>query len=136
MIRGCQTGIVTVARSDERIQPALHALLVGDADGLRTALEADPDVVNLTVGGNTLLELATQPDVGPPSPAIVEVLVTAGAAGWARACDDGRDLGRSLGRRRRLGPRLRRRQRFRNRHSRAHGCLAGNQPCAVIVRLV
>ena len=75
---------MTSARSDERIQPALHALLVGDADGLRAALEADPDVVNLSVGGNTLLELATQPHVGPhvgpPSPAIVEVLVTAGAA--------------------------------------------------------
>gem|GEM_PF-1207982 len=71
---------MTSARSDERIQPALHALLVGDTDGLRAALEADPDIVNLSVGGNTLLELATQPHAGPPSPAIVEVLVTAGAA--------------------------------------------------------
>ncbi len=70
---------MTSARSDERIQPALHALLLGDADGLLAALEADPDVVNLTVGGSTLLELATQPDVGPPAPAIVDVLVEAGA---------------------------------------------------------
>ncbi len=70
---------MTSARSDERIQPALHALLVGDADGLHAALEADPDVVSLTISGNTLLELSTQPDVGPPSPAIVDVLVEAGA---------------------------------------------------------
>ena len=32
---------------DERVQPALHALLTGDVDGLRAALEADPGVVNL-----------------------------------------------------------------------------------------
>ena len=68
------------ARTDERIQPALRALLLGDADGLRAALEVDPEVVNLTVGGNTLLELATQPDVSPPSSEIVDVLVEAGAA--------------------------------------------------------
>ncbi len=80
VIRGCQTGIVTSARSDERIQPALHALLLGDADGLRAALEVDPDVVNITVGGHTLLELTTQPDVSPPSPATVDVLIKAGAA--------------------------------------------------------
>ena len=68
------------ARGDERIQPALHALVVGDADGLRAALEVDPEVVNLTVGGNTLLELTTQPDVSPPSSEIVDVLAEAGAA--------------------------------------------------------
>ena len=68
------------ARTDEWIQPALHALLLGDVDGLRAALEVDPEVVNLTVGGNTLLELTTQPDVSPPSAATVNVLVEAGAA--------------------------------------------------------
>ena len=68
------------ARTDERIQPALHALLVGDVDGLCAALEVDPEVVNLTVGGNTLLELTTQPDVSPPSSEVVDALVEAGAA--------------------------------------------------------
>ena len=53
---------------------------MGDANGLRAALEVDPEVVNLTVGGNTLLELTTQPDVSPPSRATVDVLVDAGAA--------------------------------------------------------
>ena len=66
--------------ADERIQPALHALLSGDADGLRAALDADPGVVNLRVGENTLLELTTQPDVGPSSSEIVAMLVDAGAA--------------------------------------------------------
>ena len=57
-----------VGRSDdERIQPALHALLVGDVDGLRAALEADPGAVNLKVGGDTMLELLTQPGAEPSS---------------------------------------------------------------------
>ena len=68
------------AHADERIQPALHALLSGDADGLRAALDTDPEVVNLEIGQNTLLELTTQPDIGPPSAEIVDVLVGAGAA--------------------------------------------------------
>ena len=66
-------------RDDERVQPALHALLSGDVDGLRVALEADPGVVNLRVGDDTMLELMTQPEVGPPSPQIVGVLIDAGA---------------------------------------------------------
>ena len=75
-----QTGILMPARTDERIQPALHALLLGDAAGLRAALDVDPEVVNLTFGENTLLELTTQPDVSPPSSEIVDVLVEAGAS--------------------------------------------------------
>ena len=47
--------------SDERIQPALHALLAGDAEGLRQALTNDPDLVDAAWNGNTLLEWATQP---------------------------------------------------------------------------
>ena len=66
-------------RDDERIQPALHALLVGDVDGLRAALEADPEAVNLRVGDDTMLELMTQPEGGPPSPELVDVLIDAGA---------------------------------------------------------
>ena len=64
---------------EARIRPALRAVLANDADGLRGALGADPGMVNLKVGGNTLLELTTQPGAGPPSPAVVEVLVGAGA---------------------------------------------------------
>lgn len=66
--------------TDERIQPALHAVLSGDVDGLRAALDADPDVVTLRVGGNTLLELITQPDIGPAPTEIVDALIGAGAA--------------------------------------------------------
>ncbi|MCY4102114.1 MAG: ankyrin repeat domain-containing protein [bacterium] len=66
--------------ADERIQPALHALLSDDVDGLRAALEADPEVVNLKVGDNTLLELTTQPDVGHSSAEIIDALIGAGAA--------------------------------------------------------
>ena len=65
---------------EQRIQPALNALLLGDAAALRAALEADPEVVDLTVGDLTLLELTTQPDVGPPSPEVLDVLVQGGAA--------------------------------------------------------
>ena len=64
---------------DERIQPALHALLTEDIDGLRAALKADPGVVNLKIGENTMLELMTQPEGGPPSPDVVQVLIDAGA---------------------------------------------------------
>ena len=64
---------------DERVQPALHALLSGDIDGLRAALEADPGVVNLRVGENTMLEWMTQPEGGVPSPELVAVLIDAGA---------------------------------------------------------
>ncbi len=66
--------------ADERIQPALHALLSDDVDGLRAALGADPEVVNLKVGDNTLLELTTQPDVGHASAGIIDALISAGAA--------------------------------------------------------
>ena len=64
---------------DERVQPALHALLIGDVDGLRTALEADLGAVNLRVGGDTMLELMTQPEAGTPSTEMVGVLIDAGA---------------------------------------------------------
>ena len=64
---------------DERIQPALHALLSGDVDGLRVALQADPGTVNLRVGDDTMLELTTQPEAGTPSPEMIDVLVGAGA---------------------------------------------------------
>lgn len=65
---------------DERIQPALQALLSDDLDGLRAALEADGEVVHLKVGGSTLLELTTQPDFGHSSTEAVDLLVGAGAA--------------------------------------------------------
>ena len=64
---------------DERLQPALHALLSGDVDGLRGSLDADPGAVNLRVGDDTMLELMTQPEGGPPSPEMVDVLIDAGA---------------------------------------------------------
>ena len=44
--------------SDERIQPALHALLSSDSEGLRTALAADPGLVDAAWNGNTPLESA------------------------------------------------------------------------------
>lgn len=47
---------------DDRVQPALHALLLSDSDALATALRADPDVVKIRVGENTMLEWVTQPD--------------------------------------------------------------------------
>ena len=64
---------------DERVQPALHAVLTSDVDGLRAALRADPGAVDLKVGADTMLELMTQPEGGSPSPEIVEVLIDAGA---------------------------------------------------------
>ena len=66
-------------RDDQRIQPALHALLTGHVDGLRAALEDDPGAVNLRIGDDTMLELMTQPEGGPPSPETVGVLIGAGA---------------------------------------------------------
>ena len=71
---------MTHSAKNERILPALHALRSGDAARLRTALDTDPEVVNLTVGDSTILELTTQPGAAPRSPEIVDVLVEAGAA--------------------------------------------------------
>ena len=39
----------------------------------------DPGVVNLRVGDDTMLELMTQPEAGPPSTEMVDVLICAGA---------------------------------------------------------
>lgn len=65
--------------SDERVQPALHALLAGDAEGLRKAIFNDPDLVDAVWNGNTLLEWATQPPHGV-DPACTGVLIDAGAS--------------------------------------------------------
>jgi ankyrin repeat protein len=65
--------------SDERIQPALHALLGGDTDGLRAALAADPELINAVWNDNTLLEWATQPPHGI-DPACIDALIDAGAS--------------------------------------------------------
>jgi hypothetical protein len=66
--------------TDERIQPVLHAFLAADVEGLRTAIAADPEVVNLRIGENTMLELATQPHVSPVEGQVVDVLIEAGAS--------------------------------------------------------
>ena len=65
--------------SDERIEAALHALVAGDAGGLRAALDADAELVDAVWNGNTLLEWATQPPHDVES-ACVEVLIDAGAS--------------------------------------------------------
>lgn len=65
---------------DQRLQPALHALLTDDVGGLRAAIAADPGVVELrTADGETMLELMTQPGADSLSSEIVEVLVEGGA---------------------------------------------------------
>ena len=63
---------------DDRIRPALHAFLAGDATALEAAVDADPAVIDLAWNGNTLLEWATQPphDIDP---AVIEVLLERGA---------------------------------------------------------
>lgn len=60
---------------DERVQRALHAILAGDPDDLRAAMDADPEIAGIRWSDNTLLEWVTQPphDINP---AIVEVLIS------------------------------------------------------------
>ena len=65
--------------SDERIQPALHALLSSDTAGLRSALTDDPELVDAAWNGNTLLEWATQPPHGI-DPECTVVLIESGAS--------------------------------------------------------
>ena len=65
--------------SDERIQPALHALLLNDAGGLQSVLTDDPEMVHATWNGNTLLEWATQPPHGI-GPDCIAVLIESGAS--------------------------------------------------------
>lgn len=64
---------------DDRVQPALHALLASDVGGLRSAIEADPEIVSIRWGDNTLLEWATQPPHGVDE-AVIDVLIAAGSA--------------------------------------------------------
>ncbi len=61
------------------MQPAMVAFFASDANALRAAVQADPEVLHLRVGDNTLLELATQPGVGPISEDIIAVLIDGGA---------------------------------------------------------
>ena len=68
-------------RDDERVQAALHAVLVGDVEGLRAALAADPGVVDIRVGGDTMLELLTQPDA-ELSPEMVDALIPGRVPIW------------------------------------------------------
>lgn len=71
--------MVRSSANNERLLAALHALRSGDADGLGAVIDAYPEVVNLEVGGNTMLESMTQPGAGPSSPEIVDVLIDGGA---------------------------------------------------------
>lgn len=64
---------------DPRVQPALHAMMIGDAGGLQAAIDADPQIVEQAWGENTLLEWATQPPHGV-GPDIIEVLITSGSS--------------------------------------------------------
>lgn len=65
--------------SDERIQPALHALLSNDAEGLQSSLAADSELIDAEWNGNTLLEWATQPPHGIERECIA-VLIDSGAS--------------------------------------------------------
>ncbi len=67
-----------VSLSDERVQPALHAMLTGDAGGLRAAIDADAELATGSWGENTLLEWATQPPHGV-SPDVIAVLISQGS---------------------------------------------------------
>lgn len=65
--------------SDDRIQPALHALLASDAEGLRSSLNDDPELTDAVWNGNTLLEWATQPPHGIDRDCIA-MLIESGAS--------------------------------------------------------
>lgn len=64
---------------DPRVQPALEAMLTGDATTLEGVIEKDPDLVTLPWGGNTLLEWATQPPHGVADD-VVDVLIERGSS--------------------------------------------------------
>ena len=91
-MRPCDTAVM-VEVDDERITPALHALLSGDATGLRTAINADPEITDASWNGNTLLEWSISEQVAL-TPEIVGVFLDCGtrfdralnlAACWNRA---------------------------------------------------
>lgn len=62
----------------DRVQPALHGILAGDPVALQEAIDADPEVVTIVWGENTLLEWTTQPPHGV-APEVVEVLIANGS---------------------------------------------------------
>lgn len=63
---------------DQRVQPALHAMLADDPDGLQAAIDADPGIVEMAWGENTLLEWVTQPPHGIGE-GIIDVLIASGS---------------------------------------------------------
>ena len=63
---------------DQRVQPAFDAMLAADVARLRSAIGADPEIVTIRWGGNTLLEWVTQPPHGF-SDDVVEVLIASGS---------------------------------------------------------
>jgi ankyrin repeat protein len=64
---------------DPRVQPALEAMILGDAGALHAAIDADPGVVAVRWGENTLLEWVTQPPHGIADD-IVGVLIERGSS--------------------------------------------------------
>ncbi len=63
---------------DERVQPALHAMLADDVQALQDAIKVDADIVIESWSGNTLLEWMTQPP-HQINPEIVAILIDAGS---------------------------------------------------------
>ncbi|MEL6893684.1 MAG: ankyrin repeat domain-containing protein, partial [Actinomycetota bacterium] len=63
---------------DDRVQPALHAMLADDVEALRSTIDADPEIALKPWNGNTLLEWTTQPP-HHINPAIVTTLIDAGS---------------------------------------------------------
>ena len=91
-MRPCDTAVM-VEVDDERITPALHALLSGDATDLRVAVVTDPEITDASWNGNTLLEWSISEQVAL-TPEIVGVFLDCGtrfdralnlAACWNRA---------------------------------------------------
>lgn len=63
---------------DDKVQGAFHAILAGDPDGLRAAVAADPELVAISWGENTLLEWTTQPPHGVTAE-VIDVLISEGS---------------------------------------------------------
>ena len=63
---------------DDRVQGALHAILAGDPEGLRAAIDAAPELVAISWGENTLLEWTTQPPHGVTTE-VIDVLINKGS---------------------------------------------------------
>lgn len=62
-----------------RLSRALRSVRDGDFPLFAMILDTDPEIINVRLEGNTILEWLTQPEFSPPDPRFIKALIGAGS---------------------------------------------------------